>query len=200
MNARSLSRDKIVDTALRVADDEGLDSLTLRRLAGELGTGQASLYRHITDRGELLALLAARIAADFPLPDRRSSPRTRLSRQWLAAWDLLTAHPWVPTVLVGGAWPAEAAAASFGEAALTSLSDAGLGSADAARAYRALWHLLLGQLLDAQAVANTENGLSANEYPLLRKARPRLAKPAPRKDYQWALGRLLDGILAETER
>jgi AcrR family transcriptional regulator len=200
MNARSLSRDKIVSTALRVADDEGLEALTLRRLAGELGTGQASLYRHIADRGELLALLAERIAAEFPLPDRRSSPRTRLTRQWLAAWDLLSAHPWVPTVLVGGAWPAATAAASFGESTLASLSDAGLGSADAARAYRALWHLLLGQLLDARAAVNAENGLSASEYPLLRKARPRLAKPAPRKDYQWALGRLLDGILTGTER
>jgi hypothetical protein len=49
------SRARIVAEARLIADEEGLEALTLRRLATRLEAGQASLYRHVADRGELLA-------------------------------------------------------------------------------------------------------------------------------------------------
>jgi AcrR family transcriptional regulator len=66
---RSLSRELIVDTAMAIVDEEGLDGLSMRRLADRLGTGPASLYAHVSGRDELLMLLLERTAADIVIPD-----------------------------------------------------------------------------------------------------------------------------------
>jgi TetR/AcrR family tetracycline transcriptional repressor len=64
-----LSRDAIVDAAMAILDAEGLDALTMRRVATALGTGPASLYAHVTGKDELLELLIDRVAAEQEVPD-----------------------------------------------------------------------------------------------------------------------------------
>jgi AcrR family transcriptional regulator len=64
-----LSQDLIVDTALRVLRAEGLDAVSMRRVAQELGTGPASLYAHVSNKEELLELMLDRIAAEIRLPE-----------------------------------------------------------------------------------------------------------------------------------
>lgn len=64
-----LSQDLIVDTALRVLRAEGLDAVSMRRVAQELDTGPASLYAHISNKEELLELMLDRIASEIRLPD-----------------------------------------------------------------------------------------------------------------------------------
>ncbi|MBV9283268.1 MAG: TetR/AcrR family transcriptional regulator C-terminal domain-containing protein [Acidimicrobiia bacterium] len=64
-----LSRDAIVDAAIKVLDIEGVDALTIRRLADELGTGPATLYWHINGKEELGELVYDRIMGDLDLPE-----------------------------------------------------------------------------------------------------------------------------------
>lgn len=64
-----LTREAIIEAALRVLDREGMDGLSMRRVAEELGTGAASLYWHVRNKGELLQLLSERLAAEMTLPD-----------------------------------------------------------------------------------------------------------------------------------
>ena len=64
-----LSRDVIVDTALKLLDADGLDGVSMRRVADELGTGAASLYAHVANKDELLDLMLDRIAAEIEVPD-----------------------------------------------------------------------------------------------------------------------------------
>jgi AcrR family transcriptional regulator len=64
-----LSRDAIVDAAIKVLDAEGVDALTVRRLAQELGTGPATLYWHIKGKDELGELVYDRIMGDLSLPE-----------------------------------------------------------------------------------------------------------------------------------
>jgi AcrR family transcriptional regulator len=66
---RSLSREAIVGAALHVVDTEGLDALSMRRVAQELDTGAASLYAHVANKEELLELLLDRIQADVTRPE-----------------------------------------------------------------------------------------------------------------------------------
>lgn len=68
---RRLTRELIVDAALRVLDESGLDGLSMRRLADELQTGPASLYAHVADKEDLLDLILDRALAevDHPEPD-----------------------------------------------------------------------------------------------------------------------------------
>ncbi|HEY4189304.1 MAG TPA: TetR/AcrR family transcriptional regulator C-terminal domain-containing protein [Candidatus Limnocylindrales bacterium] len=60
----TLSRDQIVDAALRVMDEEGLDALSMRRLGQELNSGATSLYWHIRNKDELLDLVLDRVIGD----------------------------------------------------------------------------------------------------------------------------------------
>ena len=64
-----LSRDVIVDAALRLLDAEGLDGVSMRRVADELGTGPASLYAHVANKEELLDLVLDRVLAEVELPE-----------------------------------------------------------------------------------------------------------------------------------
>jgi TetR/AcrR family transcriptional regulator, tetracycline repressor protein len=64
-----LTREAIVDAAMRVLDAEGLDGLSMRRLGEELGTGAASLYWHVGSKDGLLDLLLDRVIGELAVPD-----------------------------------------------------------------------------------------------------------------------------------
>ncbi|HKD96822.1 MAG TPA: TetR/AcrR family transcriptional regulator [Micromonosporaceae bacterium] len=64
-----LSRDLIVETALKLLDADGLDGVSMRRVADELGTGPASLYAHVANKEELLDLLLDRVIAEIDVPE-----------------------------------------------------------------------------------------------------------------------------------
>ena len=66
---RALSREAIVATALDVLRAEGMDAVSMRRVAAELGTGPASLYAHVTGKDELLDLLYDQVVGAIPLPE-----------------------------------------------------------------------------------------------------------------------------------
>ncbi len=64
-----LSRDAILAAALRLVDDEGIDALTMRRLASELGVNPMSIYHHLPNKAAVLAGLAELVFAGLELPD-----------------------------------------------------------------------------------------------------------------------------------
>jgi AcrR family transcriptional regulator len=68
---RALSREAIVEVALGVVDTEGLDALSMRRVAQELNTGAASLYAHVSNKEQLVELVLDRAYAGLthPVPD-----------------------------------------------------------------------------------------------------------------------------------
>lgn len=63
------SRAEITAAAIDIADREGLDAVSMRRLAAELGTGAASLYRYVETRDELLDLMTDATGAEYDLPE-----------------------------------------------------------------------------------------------------------------------------------
>jgi AcrR family transcriptional regulator len=63
-----LSREVIVDVAMRLLDADGLDGVSMRRVAEELGTGPASLYAHVANKEELLELLLERVIGEVVVP------------------------------------------------------------------------------------------------------------------------------------
>lgn len=80
--ADGITVERIVDTAIRLVDDEGLAALTVRRIGEELDTGSASLYRHVASREELVVLMADQVIGEVALPDPELSGRERMA--WLA--------------------------------------------------------------------------------------------------------------------
>src|SRR2546426_9550361 len=74
---RGLTRDRLVEAALELINEDGLDALSMRSLANRLQVKAASLYWHVRDRRELLGLLAESILA--------SPPRGRRGAGWRRA-------------------------------------------------------------------------------------------------------------------
>jgi AcrR family transcriptional regulator len=64
-----LTRERIVEAAIRILDRDGLDAVSTRKIAEDLGTGSASLYAHVASRDELIELMVDRIAAEIEVPE-----------------------------------------------------------------------------------------------------------------------------------
>jgi TetR/AcrR family tetracycline transcriptional repressor len=130
---RTLDQAQVVRAALELLGEVGLDELTMRRLAEKLGVKAASLYRHVRNKDELLALLGDEIAAEIPLPHPTGSWRDQLTE---GAWNVrrgLQAHRDGARVLASTP-PAGPRRLRHIEAVLRILREAGLKDRDAARA------------------------------------------------------------------
>jgi AcrR family transcriptional regulator len=93
---RVLSTEAIVETALRIADEEGADAVSMRRVASELGVGTMSLYHHVGDKDELLELMSDAISGELLVPgeilgDWRAALRAIAHR----TRESLLRHPWL---------------------------------------------------------------------------------------------------------
>jgi AcrR family transcriptional regulator len=91
-----LSTEAIVETALRIADEDGVDAVSMRRIASELRVGTMSLYHHVADKDELLELMGDAISAELLVPgeilgDWREALRAIAHR----TRDAFLRHPWL---------------------------------------------------------------------------------------------------------
>jgi AcrR family transcriptional regulator len=92
-----LSREQIGATALKIADTDGFDELSMRRIARELGAGTMSLYHYVRSKDELLALMWDAVGGELIVPD------DELSGDWRASLSVIARatrkafknHPWI---------------------------------------------------------------------------------------------------------
>lgn len=90
-----LTRQRIVRSAIAVADGEGLSMLTMRRVAADLGVATMSLYRHVPGKDELILAMLDAVFGDDPLPEHPPAHwRARLETAARQMWRLFSAHPW----------------------------------------------------------------------------------------------------------
>src|SRR5262245_38399910 len=89
-----LTRDRVVEAAIRIMDDEGLDAVTMRRVAREVGVEAMSLYNHVRDKDDLLDAVRLHLFREFSFPDLDGNDPFEGGRQIAHAWrDLMLAHP-----------------------------------------------------------------------------------------------------------
>ncbi|RIQ15756.1 TetR/AcrR family transcriptional regulator [Jiangella rhizosphaerae] len=99
-----LTLERIVEAAVEVADADGLDALSMRRVAAQLGVGTMSLYRYVPGKSELLDLMLDHIAG--PVDDDVEDDAAADAVGWRAAldemargiWQMCLDHPWYPLV------------------------------------------------------------------------------------------------------
>ncbi|QVJ02999.1 TetR/AcrR family transcriptional regulator C-terminal domain-containing protein [Nocardiopsis eucommiae] len=100
------SRDQITAAAVALADEGGLNAVSMRRVAGRLGTGPASLYRYVSTRSDLLDLMADAVTAEIDLDVPLSGdPVEDLTALATRAKRVHLSHPWLldlPTEPVPG--------------------------------------------------------------------------------------------------
>lgn len=94
----SLTLDRIAAAAVELADEEGAEAVTMRRLATKLGVAPMAAYRHVSGKDDLWALMFDRVSAGLTVPDDVSDWREVLRSFALQTRELMFRHPWLGTV------------------------------------------------------------------------------------------------------
>jgi AcrR family transcriptional regulator len=89
-----LSRQRVVVEAVRLADREGVDGLSMRRLAGALGAGAMSLYHYVASKEQLLDAMIDVVFEEIELPPEETDWQSAMRRRAVSARDVLARHPW----------------------------------------------------------------------------------------------------------
>jgi TetR/AcrR family tetracycline transcriptional repressor len=126
-----LSREQVVDAALDLVDREGLEALSLRKLAVSLGVTPMALYWHVADKEALLDALGERLFAGIVLPDQVDDWHTDLCAVLAAMAARLREHPAVAPLAMSTVLASEPGVV-LAERVLSRLSDAGLDDRAAA--------------------------------------------------------------------
>jgi len=129
-----LSAEAIVDAAVRIADAEGLEAISMARVAGELGFTTMSLYRYVASKDELLQLMfnASSFGAESIVLEG-DDWRSRLRSWAIIQRDMLDLHPWI-TRMPMAAPPVAPNSLHFVERALEALDGTGLKDTEKMRA------------------------------------------------------------------
>lgn len=94
---QTLSRKHVLRTAIAIADVEGLDAVSMRRLAVDLGVGPMSLYRHLAAKDDLVTQMADEVFGESELPvPGPPGWRAKLELISRQQWDLCRRHLWLP--------------------------------------------------------------------------------------------------------
>src|SRR5262245_42044664 len=95
MARASLNRDRVLRTAIDLADERGFDSLTMRGLAQQLGVQAMSLYNHVSDKADLREGMVELVLRDVEVPVPGGEWRAELRRGAVSIYGAFRAHRWV---------------------------------------------------------------------------------------------------------
>ena len=141
-----LTRDRVLRTAVELADREGLDALTMRRLALELGVEAMSLYHHVANKDALLAGMVELVVGEFVLPPPAIDWTDALRMTATSTHDSLVRHPWAASLLLSGPSISQARLRHM-DAILGTLRRGGLSAGQTDHAYHALDSHIMGYTL-----------------------------------------------------
>jgi AcrR family transcriptional regulator len=97
-----LSKERVLDAALAFADEHGIEALSMRRLAGELGVEAMSLYNHVANKEEILTGILELVAGQIEQPSGSRDWRAAMRRSAISARDLLLSHRWAARLWMSG--------------------------------------------------------------------------------------------------
>jgi AcrR family transcriptional regulator len=208
----SLNQEEIVTVALEIAEAEGADALTFRRLGQALGVAPTAVLRHFRDKDDLLLALGARLLEDAfaQVDDDEPDWRERLLVMARATRRSFEAHPRVALLVANRTLRREA---EFRAADLTigAIQQAGLSGREAASVYRAVADTILAwtafaaasravapELMERDGLAWSREYLvlPAGKYPHIRSVAGMLAEVDREDQFELAMNLLLDAVAA----
>ncbi|MDX6363901.1 TetR/AcrR family transcriptional regulator [Streptomyces sp. NPDC058274] len=198
---------KIIDMALKLIDEVGVQALTLRMLADALGSGTATLYRHFAGKDELLAHVVDRIVGEV-----QPAPQDMKDLSWREAaavgaetfYDTLCRHPNALPLLVSQV-PVGPNGLVNRERVIGLLLGFGFPVDLAARAFTAIGHYVVGFAIqqhgpgaarpeDQTQLYDYYRSLDPAAYPATTAAAADLTGVPLREEFRFGLGLLLDGL------
>jgi AcrR family transcriptional regulator len=212
----ALSRERIVHAAIRIADAEGMQAISMRRIAADLGSGAMSLYRHVFSKQDLLDLMLDQAFGEIELPERPSGEwRADLQRVACETRAVLRRHTWL-AALLSTRPPLGPNYIRYFEFALASVACLGPSMLEATRVFGLVYVYTLGfvsyEVAEEQNVRQVgltetekhvlaapyvEQLVASGQYPHFARFFEEVTGARQAEDgFEWGLGCLLDGLAA----
>jgi AcrR family transcriptional regulator len=203
-----LTRDRVLHAAMRIADEGGFESLTMRNLGRELGVQAMSLYNHVANKDEIRDGIVEIVMAEIEVPPAGADWTAAIRHSAISAHDVLLRHRWACSLMMKST-TVSPARLQWMEAILRTLREAGFSADMTHHAYHALdshitgftlWQVNLPfetkqELLDLADVFLRE--IPADDYPyVLEHAHQHMAESAPdgKTEFEFGLDLILDGL------
>lgn len=149
-----LSKERILRRAIRLADQGGIESLSMRRLASSLGVEAMSLYNHVANKDDILDGMVDLVFGEIGLPPRGAGWKTAMRQRATAARAVLARHPWAIGLMESRSRPGPATLRHH-DAVIGCLREAGFSIAMAAHAYSLLDSYIYGFALQQASLPFT---------------------------------------------
>jgi AcrR family transcriptional regulator len=203
-----LSRERALDVAMRLADADGLDQLTMRRLAEALGVEAMSLYHHVANKSDILDGIVDRVFAEIELTPKAAAWKEAMRRRAYSVRAALSRHPWAIRLMESRASPGPATLAHH-DAVLGCLRHNGFSIALTGHAYSLLDSYIYGFVLTEQnlpfqtpeetrvVAAEMMQQFTADQYPhLVELATQQVLQPGYTYGDEFSVGLelILDGL------
>lgn len=205
----TLSRERIVESALKLADVEGMEALSMRRLAAELGVDPMAIYYHVPNKKALISGLVESVFSEIQIPLTGDEDWRERVRHFVYAYrDLARAHPNLVRHLVSGS--ASAATLEAGEPLYAALEEAGLSPRTVVRAADLVVDYVNGFALaevsgslggpgDRSGLLEMLDERQEKQVPAMRRVFGALADEDLPTDFEFGLGIILDGLQAHLD-
>ena len=201
-----LSRERIVTTAVALADAGGFQSLSMRNIAEDLGAGTMALYRYVANKEDLLDDMVDVVFAQMYPPAVGGNWRRELRERGISARAALQRHPWAVGLMESRMRPGPASAVHH-NATMGCLREAGFPFREAVHAYNLLDAYTYGFALQEQTIpfetpeesgemATMTVGEHGGEYPYLAEVAVELGKRGYdyTEEFEFGLDFIVDGL------
>jgi AcrR family transcriptional regulator len=200
-----LSTDRVLRAAITIADEGGLESLSMRKLAQDLGVEAMSVYYYVANKDEILDGILNFVITEFELAAGGPDWKSAIRRSAISAHDVLMRHPWACNLMMSVKRVAPARM-RYMESLLGRLREAGFSPNMTHHAYHALDSHIIGSTLweagyssntDLEDVAKRFVPTMLREYPYLAEHAEQHVTRSKRKDvpeFEFGLDLILDGL------
>jgi AcrR family transcriptional regulator len=199
-----ITRERALATALAIADAEGIDALTMRRLARELGIEAMSLYHHVSSKGDILDGIVDLVMGQIDVPPVGTPWQTAMRERAHSAHGVLLSHPWAAT-LVTSRFNIGIGMTRYLEATLGRLMDGGFTVTGALDAWHALDSHIYGFTLQeltlpfdvdqTQQVSDAAlASFDAAQFPHLVQVMTEVAQHGRVEDFDFGLDLIIEGL------
>jgi AcrR family transcriptional regulator len=209
-----LGRERVLRAAIDLADRDGIESLSMRKLGQEVGVEAMSLYNHVRNKEDILNGMVDVVFSEIDVPSGPTDWVTAMRQRAISARQALLRHPWAIGLMESRAQPGPATLKHH-DSVLRSLRTAGFSVDMAAHAYSVLDSYIYGFTLNelslpldnstqiAEVAANIFRESPMNEYPhLAEMAIERAMKPGYDygDEFEFGLDLILDGLKRAQDR
>jgi AcrR family transcriptional regulator len=203
-----LTRDRVLRAAIALADETGLETLTMRRLGQELGVEAMSLYNHIANKDDLLDGIVDAVTSQIEVPSAESDWKEAIRRTAISSHDVFVRHRWACSLMMRRA-RVSPDRMRWMEAVLRTFRDAGFSADMTHHAYHAidshitgftLWQVSMPFETKEELVDMAEGLLKeipVDQYPyVIEHAEQHLAPSSPdgKTEFEFGLDLILDGL------